>query len=316
MSISSIMSTSAPARRSGADDPVEFAFHGVAVERSAQRVVAAGGDDRQVGPEGERRHELALANLGGEQVAQAEVHHRRSGAAARSGSAIRSIHDRSRKPGGLADALGDAVAEDHHPPPRRSVEQSGEACRRAGLGVGGGGHVSSSVWEQKARSVVFIPQGRTIVLFSSTECTPRGPRDARPRRARRRRRGRRPPAPGQPHARVDPPGGRRPRLRRGARGPDHRPSGHRARDEQERPVRPLRLQGGAAARDDRRRSPALRRARGQAVAATCRAGASASSADARLARLLPRRGLRRRLLLPHRQGRVRQPRRERRCARS
>src|SRR4051812_43658737 len=57
----------------------------------------------------------------------------------------------------------------------------------------------------------FITDGRGVA------------RIARPGRIRPRRRGRRPPAPRQRDPRVDPPGGRRPRLRRGLGGVDDRP---------------------------------------------------------------------------------------------
>ncbi|CAA9501883.1 MAG: Transcriptional regulator, AcrR family, partial [uncultured Solirubrobacteraceae bacterium] len=136
---------------------------------------------------------------------------------------------------------------------------------------------------------------------------PRRSRDARPGPASAGRRGGRPQAPRQPDARVDPRHGRRPRVHRGPRRPDDRPPRHRARHEQERAVRALRLEGGAPARDDRRRPPALRRQRRQAVTRAAPRARAGRAPDERLARLLPRRDLPRRLLLQHRQGGVRQP---------
>ena len=69
-------------------------------------------------------------------------------------------------------------------------------------------------------------------------------------RRHRDRQGRRDPG-GDPRAR------RRPRLGRGPRGPDDRPARGRAGDEQERPLRPFRLQAGAAAGDGRGRRASL-----------------------------------------------------------
>ena len=69
----------------------------------------------------------------------------------------------------------------------------------------------------------------------------------------------RPPTKGAADPRRDPRPRRRPRLGRGPGGADDRPPRRRAADEQERPLRPLRLQAGAAAGDGRRRRRALPR---------------------------------------------------------
>ncbi len=91
-----------------ADDVVELDRDLFLVEGTVQRVVAAGGDDRQVGPEGNGGGELVLADLARQQSAVGEVQD--LGAWQGLGDAV--------DPGEvavarmwLADARGDAVTE-------------------------------------------------------------------------------------------------------------------------------------------------------------------------------------------------------------
>src|SRR3954471_15667539 len=134
---------------------------------------------------------------------------------------------------------------------------------------------------------------RTIVLFSRWS----NGRATFSARVTHHLRPRRPPGPRRPPARPDPRDGRQHRVGRGPGGPDDRAAGDRAGDEQERALRALRLQGGAAAGDDRR-GPRDLRPRGGGAGPRARARAAAArGADRRQAALRARRDLRRRLLL-------------------
>src|SRR5215218_146717 len=126
------------------------------------------------------------------------------------------------------------------------------------------------------------------------------------------------PAQGGPYPGLD----SRPRCRRrlggGPGGTDDRPPRWRAADEQERPLRPFRLQAGAAAGDGRRRRRTLPRPGHRPRAGASRWGPT----PAGYGRALPRPAARllRRLLLRRHRGRVRRPsrprpRRDRRLAR-
>ena len=147
MSISSISRTSAPARRSGPTIPTSSRSTSPGEKERRSASLPPAPDDREVGPERERRVELARAHPGRQQVAAAEVEHLKLQQRRRDAVDPREVAVAVDR---LAHALGDAVAEHREAPPGRAAQQCRQLVVGQDVGVVEGDHRRSFVTSHSA----------------------------------------------------------------------------------------------------------------------------------------------------------------------